>query len=163
MRGHDLPTNIREAHPGLHLAAGHFLTAHLTDKGDRGDVAADRDNIQPQTCLLAARPWGAGHPVRVNTIKDATVLVIRQSDSVRAVPEGDIQHLDIFVYQRLLVALEKVTDFLHNLGDIGGMIVAHACSSSARATATSVAALPRGPMIEKPSVHSGLAQFVFKK
>ena len=64
-----------------------------------------------------------------------------------------IQHLAILVYQPLLGAIEKVTDFLHNLGDIGGTIVAHAWSSSARATATSVASLPRGPMIEKPSVH----------
>ncbi len=107
MRDYDLPADALEADPGLHLATDHVLTAYLTDQGHGSDVATDGDNVEPQAFLLAARPRGAGQPVRVDTIKAVTVVVIRQSDIVRAVPEGAIQHLDIFVYQRLLVALER--------------------------------------------------------
>jgi hypothetical protein len=69
MCGHDLPANIGEAHPGLHLAADHVLPAHLIDKGDRGDIATNGDDINPQALLLAAWSRWTRYPVRVDTIK----------------------------------------------------------------------------------------------
>jgi hypothetical protein len=44
--------------------------------------------------------------MRMDTIKPVAMFVIRQPDCVRAVPEGAIQHRDILLDQRLLIAFE---------------------------------------------------------
>src|SRR5437899_1460647 len=146
----DPPANAGEAHPRLALTADHVLATHLELEVHGGQVAAEREDFETDPLLLGARPRRARHAVRVDLRKAIAMLVERVANGVRAVPERRVQHLDVLVDQRLLVALEQRAHLRHDLGDVDGH-VHYRAASSALATATSAASLPWPPTIDNPT------------
>src|SRR5262249_6197951 len=114
-----------------------------------GEIAAQGQDLEPQALLLDAGPGRAGHAMGMDLVEAVAVLMHGVADGVLTLPEGGVEHRDVLVDQGLLVALEQRPDFRHDLGNVGRQIL-HA-ASIARATATSVASLPRGPMMERPT------------
>src|SRR5207302_2517797 len=97
-----------------------------------------------------ARAPAAPHRVEGDLRKAIAVLVECVANGVRAVPQRRVQHLDVLVDQRLLVALEQRAHLRHDLGDVDGH-VHYRAASSALATATSAASLPWPPTIDNPT------------
>src|SRR5688572_21824608 len=147
--GDHLPAEVGESDPRLALAADEVLAAHLEFEIHGGDIATEGEDLETDALLLDARPGGPRHAVRVDLGEAVAVLVERIADRMRAVPERGVEHLHVLVDQRLLVALEDLTDLGHDLGPVRRRID-HQRASIARATATSVASLPWPPMIESP-------------
>src|SRR5262245_9774640 len=150
MRADDPPTKVGEADPRLALTADRVLTTHFEFEIHRGQIAAEREDLEANPLFLGARPRRARHAVRVDLREAIAVLVERVADGVRAVPERRIQHLDVLVDQCLLVTLEQRAHFRHDLGDVDGH-VHHRAASSALATATSAASRPWPPTIDNPT------------
>src|SRR4030095_1705113 len=148
--GHDdFPADVRKTHPGLALATDHVPVAHLVDQGHRGNVAAQRDDVEPVALLLGAGARRPGDAMSMDPVEAVPVLVVGEADGVRAVPERAVEHVDVLVDQGLLVTFEQSTDLFDHFRDVRRQIL-HA-ASIALATATSVASLPRGPMIDRPT------------
>ena len=59
----------------------------------------------------------------MDAVETVAVLGVGEADGVRAVPEGAIEHLDVLVDQRLLVALEQSAHLGHDLGNVGRQIL----------------------------------------
>src|SRR5262245_29999501 len=66
VRADDLPADVREAHPRLALPADRVLTTHLELEVHGGQIAAEREDLEPDAPLLDAGPGRARHPVRVD-------------------------------------------------------------------------------------------------
>src|SRR5262249_23718435 len=147
--GDHLPTDIGKADPGLALAADQVVAADLELEVHRGEVAAHGQDLQSQTPFLDAGTRRTGHPMGVDLVEAVAVLVHRIANGMRAPPEGGVENGDVLVDQGLLVALEEGAHFLDHTRQVGGKI--HHAAPSARPTATSVASLPRGPMMERPT------------
>src|SRR4029077_18929808 len=94
------------------------------------------------------------HTVGVDLVEAVTVLVHGVADRVRARPERGIEHVDVLVDQGLLVALEQAAYLLDDFREVRRQILHVAvfpAFSSACATATRLASLPRGPMMDRPT------------
>src|SRR5262245_64046819 len=150
VRADDFPAHVRKAYPRLALATDRFSTAHLELEIHGGQVAAKRQDLQSDSSLLGARAGRPSDAVGVDLVEAVAVLGERVADGVRAVPERRVQHIDVLVDQRLLVALEQRAHLRHDLGDVDGH-VHHRAASSALATATSAASLPWPPTIDNPT------------
>jgi hypothetical protein len=59
----------------------------------------------------------------VNGIKSITVLVYGIANRIGTVPEGRVEHIDIFVNERLLILFKKIAELGDHLWNIGGEIV----------------------------------------
>src|SRR5215831_14000995 len=147
--GDHLPTDIGKADPGLALAADQVVAADLELEVHGGEVAAHGQDLQSQAPFLDAGTRRTSHAMGVDLVEAVAVLVHRIANGVRAPPEGGVENGDALVDQGLLVAFEQGADFLDHFWLVGGEIL-HA-ASNARAAATSVASLPRGPMMERPT------------
>lgn len=55
----------------------------------------------------------------VDFIEAIAVLVQRIADGVRALPEGVVEHIDVFFLNRCLVTLEELADLFDDFGDVG--------------------------------------------
>src|SRR5688572_24118970 len=147
--GDHLPAEVGESDPRLALAADEVLAAHLEFEIHGGDVATEGEDLETDALLLDAGARRPRHPMRVDLREAVAVLVERVAHGVRALPERRVEHVDVLVDQRLLVALEDLPHLGHDLGPVRRRID-HRRPSIARATATSVASLPRPPRIDSP-------------
>src|SRR5690242_9512327 len=86
-----LPADIGEAHPGLHLPTRRLAAAHLVDDGHRGQVAAQGDDVQSMALFLGSRARWTGHAMGVDTIEAVAMLVVSDTNGVRAVPERVVE------------------------------------------------------------------------
>src|SRR4051794_9119920 len=118
VRGNDLPT-LREAHPGLHLAA-HFLARHDVAMKKRG---GDR--------IVAAvggyhRTGARAHEVdrrapgtkRRHFLVAVKVLGDAVADGALVLAEQGVERIDVVAHQRLLVALEGLAHLGNDLGQV---------------------------------------------
>src|SRR5579883_20579 len=144
------PADVREAHPGLHLTTRPLAAAHLIDDSHGGEVTAQGDDVQPMTLFLGARARRACHAMGMDTVEAVAMLVVSDANGVRAVPESVVEDLDVLVDQRLLVGFEQRSHFFDDFRNIR-LEIGHFAASRARATATKVASLPRGPIMERPT------------
>src|SRR5262249_9266357 len=150
-RGRRLPSiRSSETHPCLALATDELATPDLELEVHRCEVSAERQDFQTDPPLLDARSGRPRHTMAVDLVEAIAVLAKRVADGVRTVPERGVQHVHVLVDQCLLVALEQVADFRHDLGDVR-CHVDHRAASMAFATATSVASLPRAPTMDRPT------------
>src|SRR6185437_6375428 len=147
---HDLPAMLRESHPGLALAADKIVAPHLELQVDRREIASERQDLEADAALLDAGAGRAGHTVLMNGFEAVAVLVQRVTNGVRAVPEGRIEHRDVLRLDCRLVPLEQLSHLGDDLRDIRGEIL-HVMSSTALATATSVAYCPCAPIMDRPT------------
>src|SRR5688572_20633658 len=121
VRADHLPS-FREAHPGLALPADLILAAYLVLEIHGGDVASQRQDLEPSSRLLGAGAEGSAHPMGVNLVEAVAVLGVREADRVGAVPERAVEDLDVLVDQRLLVALDPLPHLGDDLAAIGRQI-----------------------------------------
>src|SRR5438477_9401988 len=66
MRQHDLPAVLRKAHPGLALAPDHVRAAHRELEVHRGEVAAEREDLEPDALVLDAEARRSRDPLGVD-------------------------------------------------------------------------------------------------
>src|SRR5262245_13662434 len=125
VRADDLPAEIGAAYPRLALTTDRVLAAHLELEVHGGQVTAERDDFEPDPILFDTRPGRPPHAVGGAPRGPVAVRLQRVADGVRAVPERRVQHLDVVVDQRLLVALEQRAHLRHDLGDVGGRVQAY--------------------------------------
>src|SRR5260370_10184236 len=148
------PARIRKLYPGLALPPDEILVADLEFEVHGGDVAPQRQDFQPNAPFLDAWARRPRHAVGMDLGEAVAVLVHGVADGVRAPPEGGVQHVDVLVDQRLLVTFEQSTDLLDDFREVR-LEVLHvavfSAFSNSSATATRVASLPRGPMMDRPT------------
>src|SRR5689334_18629119 len=104
MSGNHLPAELREAHPSLTLPADRVAAAHLELEVDRRDVAPEGQDLEPQPRLLDARTRRARLAMRMDLGEAVAVIGEGVAHRMRAVPERRIEHHDVVVDQRLLIA-----------------------------------------------------------
>src|SRR5882724_1236808 len=136
VRGDHLPAEVGKAHPGLALTTDPLAAAHLELEVHGGDVAYAGEDLQPDALVLRSRSRRARNAVGVDFLEAVAVLVERVADRERAVPERRVEHVDVLVDQRLLVALEQRADFGHDFGDIGRHVDHEACPTSTSSSAS---------------------------
>src|SRR5207247_7278553 len=137
-------------HPRLTLTADHLTAPHLELEVHGREVATERENLETDALFLDPRSGRARDAEGVDRVEAVAVLGHRVADRVRAVPERRVEHVDVLVDERLLVALEQRADLGHHLGHIGRH-VDHRLASIAFATATRAASLPRAPRMDSPT------------
>src|SRR5258708_20726108 len=86
--GDPLPARIGEADPGLALAADQIVAADLEFEIDGGDVAAERQDFQPNAPFLDAGTGRPRHAVGMDLLEAIAVLVQAVADPLRPLPEG---------------------------------------------------------------------------
>src|SRR4051794_2744426 len=118
MRMDHLPACIGKSNPGLGLPPGHVAPANLVDKTDSGDVSTESHDVQAQALLLGPRSGRARDTKGVDAVESVAVFGVGEPNGVRTLPEGGVEHLDILVDQRLLVALEQSPHLFDDIGNV---------------------------------------------